>query len=303
VIDHGGGDRSAAKAAKTVWWYVVILAVLTLFLAFGSWSYQGLIYILAEWQFERFGRYFPTLTIILLVTLAAILLAIGRMVWSRVSAKRQGTPIADDRSKDAQALIRLSLARRFFLSFASFAAIAGLGTFIHYLQLPGPTKEVTTIDLASGAPARLKEGSVVVRGIEPIGPIARASEDIFFSRSSTYLVPVGQTKLENGTSVANLFVQITGTERRSVPAEVRGVLRRNALPSEVAVMYRAAEVPVSLESSVVFLDARTASTPSLNVLMTLIVLTLVGLLFGLLARHRERKFADYLRSKPDQPFE
>lgn len=315
MTEPANGNSPPVPAMPKVRWYVLILAALAIFLAVGTWSYEGLIYWLAEWQFDKFGRYFPSFTIVLLLALAAILLIIARMIWRRVQRKREGQLADDeqtsadqtgadqtgaDQARDARALGQMGFARRFFSVFTALAFTAGLGTFIHYLQLPRPTKAVTTINLASSAPSQLNEGSVVIRGIQAIGPIARTSEDITFDRSSVYLVPVGQTRLENGSAAANLFVQVLGSARRDVPTEVSGVLRRNALPSEVAVMYRAAGFPVMSDSSVVFLDAQASRKPSLNVLITCFALALIGALFALVARRRERNFAKHLEKERER---
>ena len=294
MMEPAAAGQLNSRVTPVVWWYVVVLATIGVFLAVGAWSYQGLIYGLAEWQFERFGRYFPTLTIALLLSVAAVLLVVGRIVWGRMYDKSDKQPVEPELAREARALDRLTITRRFFRAFAVLAAVAGAGTFVHLLQFPGPTKAVTTIDLSSGAPVRLKEGSVIVRGIQLIGPIARTSEDITFSRSSILIAPVGQTRLENGSVAANLFVQVTDTDRRKLPTEVRGVLRRNALPSEVAVMYRAANVPVISESSVVFLDSAAAREPTLNVLITFMALAIGGTALALLARRREREFVKQL---------
>jgi len=300
MTEPDNGNSLTVPAIPKVRWYVLTLAALATFLAVETWSYDGLIYWLAEWQFDRFGRYFPSFTIVLLLALAAILLIIARMIRLRLQGKREEQPVDDDRTREGKALGQLGFARRFFSVFTALALTAGLSTLIHYLQLPGPTKAVATINLASSAPSQLKEGSVVIRGIQAIGPIARTSEDITFDRSSVYLVPVGQTRLENGSAAANLFVQVLGNDRRDVPLEVRGVLRRNALPSEVAVMYRAAGFPVMSDSSIVFLDADASRKPSLNVLITFAVLALVGGLFALAARRRERRFAERLEKEHER---
>lgn len=277
--------------------FVSVLAILGALLAFGAWTYQGLIYWLAEWQFEHFSLYFPTLTIIVLLTLVALLWAFIGAIRRRLRRKRDPNSGEEEQMPELRTLARLGFSRRFFRTFALIAAVGALGTFIHYLQLPSATKEVTVVDLASTSPSNLREGSVDVRGIVPIGPIAWSSEDIILWRSSIYLAPVGQTTLENGTGAANLFVQVNSPERRRVPSQMKGVLRRNALPSEVAVMYRAAEFPVMSNSAIVFVDADTGAIPTLHVLLTFVLLAIVGGLFFLFARRRQRKFAKELAEK------
>lgn len=288
-------DGPQAAVGRTVRWMMALLLFIAVVLAVQTITYDGLIFRLAEWQFSFFDRYFPPLTIALLVGIAAIIWLVLRRTRAKAEARRRSAAnsdvIAAEAAQPAIELAKITRAHRVVGVITLVLAAATVGTGIHYLQLPGPTRQVTTIDLTGRTPTLLREGSVRVTGIRPLGPVARFSNDILLSRQNIFLLPVGRTRLEDGSEAANLFVQVNGSDRARLPGTMSGLLRTSALPHEVAVMYRNADFPVAANSAVVFASENIANHGTLMTLLQLAVLTLIGGVFTLFTRRRQQRIA------------
>jgi hypothetical protein len=269
---------------------MAILLFAVVVLTFQALNYDGLMFRLGEWQFGWFARYFPPLTIAGFLGLIVLLWALLRWVRRKVAGRKLG---ASERQAMLSGLsieqFRAKRTYRIVAVVTLVLAAATAGTAIHYLQLPGPTRVIGQINLASRAPTLLREGSVRVSNIRPLGPVASHASDLIFARQTIYLLPVGRTRMADGSEAANLFVQVTSPEQSRLPAQMTGLLRTSALPHEVATMYRNADYPVATDSAVVFLNERTANRPTELFLMQMAGLTLIGVLFTLFARRRRRR--------------
>lgn len=284
------GDR---RGGRNLRWLMALLLFAGVVLTVQAVSYDGVMRWLGEWQFALFGRFFPPLTIALILAALALLWSALRRLRRRMRQGRNEPPppltVEERRVREIAKMTRAYRA----IAFITIVAAGGfVGTGIHYLQLPGPTPSVALVDLRSGAPAALREGSVRITGIRPLGPIARFRNDVLWRRQTIFFLPVGRTRLEDGSEAANLFVQVRGHDRRNLPGEVRGLLRTDALPPEIATMYRAAGTPVARESAVVYANERFANHATLATLIQLAVVTLIGALFALLMRRRRRRMED-----------
>ena len=272
------GERHAPTRRRRFWLWVVAIVAVFAFLFYESVNYIGLMHGFAEWQFERFDRYFPVLSVIAILVLLYLIWEALRYVL------RRGW------RKDPENLLhrRRIAARRSAALFLQCVAAVGLiltiGTFIQWTQQPPTRGPATPIALASGRSAVLAPGPVSVSGMRAIGPIARYSEDFLFLRRTRFLAPIGR-----GTGPGapyNLFAEVRGMDpERDVPETIDGVLRADAMMPEIRILYRDADFAVAENSAVIFATPASANRPFVVLLVELVSLTIMALLF---ARHFSR---------------
>lgn len=278
AVNSGNNDRQWSTRR----WLLISSAIVFLFLFIQAATYTGVVEWLAEWQFARFGRYFPTLTLaLLLLSFIGLWILIDRL---RRRARNQRI-LVDPLVRDMR---RLSSAANFLYIVAGLSALMGLGVLASYFQQPTMDGPPTIVDLSRGA-ATLEPGATRLTGVTAIGPVSRHTEDLLFWRATQYFVPVGQTRLENGETVFNLFVEVDGPQTRRVSRQMSGLLRFNALPAEIAQMYTNTRLPTARRSAVLFRSAESADRSTRVLLGEFLVFTLIAALFGLAMRRRERR--------------
>jgi hypothetical protein len=265
-----GGTRDRRRL---FWlWLVAIVAVFA-FLFYQSVNYIGFMYRLAEWQFEKFDRYFPVLSIILI-------LLILYLIWEglRYILLRGWRKLPEDALHSRRIASRRS-AGRFLCCTAAIGSILMVGTFIQWMQQPPTRGLATQIALASGRSAGMVAGPVTVSGVRAIGPIARYSEDFLFLRRTRYLAPIGRDP--GSDNAYNLFAEANGMDPgQDVPETINGVLRFDALMPEIRTLYRTAEFPVAPKSAVIFATPGSANRPFIVLLVELFAISALALLFG-----------------------
>jgi hypothetical protein len=263
------------------WLSAVAILVVFAFMFYQSVNYVGLMYRFAEWQFARFDRYFPVLSII-------GLLLILYLIWEtlRYILRRGWRKLPDDTVNLRRIAARYSGAR--FLYFvAGIAVLLMAGTAVQWFQQPRSDGAPARIALASGASAALPAGPVEVAGVRAIGPIARYSEDFLFLRRTRYLAPIGRGGAT--TAAFNLFAEVRGMDpERDVPETITGILRTDAMMPEIRMLYIEANFPVAPESAIIFANPTSANRPFVVLLAELAVFALLAGLFG---RHLRRTAA------------
>ncbi len=259
-------------------WLLLIVAAAVAILFIQAVSYSGLMRSLAEWQFVRFGRYFPVFTIILFAGLVALIWSL--LVLVRRRARKETPPVT---------LSRLAFRWRsagMFLGIASgVLAIVAIGVFIHYLRAPRDSASIRIANLSQAQGASFTPGPTRLEGIRALGPVGLYTEDVLFSSRTYYFVPVGR----DANGAFNLFVEIDDPQAQRFPESTTGLLRSDALPSEFAQMYRINRMAVAPESAVLFRDAQSADRPILVLLGEVALFAVSAALFAFLCRRRARK--------------
>lgn len=277
TTDRTNGGESL-KPRRRLWLWAAAITAIFAFLFYQSVNYVGLMYRLAEWQFEHFDRYFPVLSIIAILVILYLLWEAARYILRRGWRKP---------ASDTQHLRRIAArhsAARFLRCVAAVAVILFAGTLVQWLQQPSSSGPATPIALASGQRATLTPGPVSVSGLHAIGPIARYSEDFLFVRRTRFLAPVGRST-SPGTPF-NLFVEVRGMDpARDVPPTMRGVLRFDAMMPEIRTLYRDADFPVAEQSAIIFANPSSANRPYFVLLAELLLFAILAWIF---ARHFAR---------------
>lgn len=264
-------------------------------------SYTDLVGRLGEWQFARFGRYFPALTVLLPIVLGLILWSAAAKILRMIAERRGGNRVIGKRR-----ILLVDAARLLFI-LAAVAGLLTLAVFAHYLQLPDNRGKLQLISLKTDSAGDLREGPVKLIDAPGIGPVSRYADGLIFTQRTSFFVPVGSavTEREIGSDSTaarpfNLFVEIEppsddisddALTRLALvkSAEHRGLLRAAALPSEIAAMYRGAGYPVETRSSVLFLSQASANFRVLLYMCETLAFGLIALLFALILNRAKRR--------------
>lgn len=264
-------------------------------------TYTDLIGRLGEWQFARFGRYFPALTVLLPIVLGLIIWTAAAKILRMIAGRRHGTRVVGKRR------ILLVDATRLLFILAAVAGLLTLAVFTHYVQLPDSRGKLQLVSLKTLSAKGLVEGPVKLVDAPGIGPVSRYADGVIFTQRTSFFLPVGSAatahEIRSGSKAArpfNLFVEIDPpagdisndalNRLASVKsAEHRGLLRAGALPSEIVAMYRGAGYPVETRSSVLFLSQGSANFRVLLYMCETLAFGLIALLFGLILNRAKRR--------------
>ncbi|UYY57041.1 hypothetical protein [Sphingomonas sp. S2-65] len=247
------------------------LAVVAAFFAWQTAEYQGLVARFAEWQFSRFGGFYPLASLLLLVFL------FGAPVLYTLSARahRQngniGTPF--------------SQARALFRFLAWVALTMGLAASVALLL-------AVTASMGSGAPVTLDLASA--RGVIPDNGPATLKGTVLLDRVATMGAdtPLGGWEVRFVPVVGGrggpirFFVQTREPLGKATAASVTGSLQRNGLRGDLIPLFTNAGYRVSTPHYVLYTDARAMRVPYL---WTALQYGLVALVFGLAAWFQHRR--------------
>jgi len=256
----------------------------------GALHYQGLVSRMAEWQFSRLGFYLPTATVLSFVALFILISGIVRAVHRQRTAARGTAPWPLE-------LIRLQTGTIALAALTGLCAVMALLGIIHWVQLPsdgeGPTVSLAAVD-------RLVEGPVTVTGLRPVGPIARYREGVVRIGPVQFLAPVSRRRIAGTNSYAyDMFVEVEDISRLpQIPSSQTGVLRRVALPHEIAAMYRGIGQPVSSDAVVLYQSAWTGARATRFFIVQTLILGALSLLFTVLVRRAFRRRLTEFRTPP-----
>jgi len=245
--------RRALRIGGLSLWAVIV----TLIMLWQTVSYRGVVAVLAEWQFNMIGRYYPAVTYLIIVTL---LILPGLLLFRR--------PQIDDRP-DRLARAALRSGRRFlkFLSYvaAALAAVA-LASLVAMWWLPAMDGPLQVIDLSAPSPSSPREGPTVLKGAIAYDRTAAFDENLFIvARNSRFapMLPPG-----SATPDYQFFVELPAAATpilKQAQSSMKGNLRRGSLPGEVIRLYRYAGGRVEVPYYVLMADAEAVRWPYLQV--------------------------------------
>lgn len=269
------------------------------FLLGQSLSFTDFVGGLGDWQFARFGRYFPALTILLL-TLVVLLICLICVRFGRYLRQRSGVLMADD----SQRTILLADASRLLFTLAALAGLATLTVFGHYLQLPDNSGKQQVISLQTNSVSAWREGPAKLIDAPGIGPIARYAEGLIFTQRTSFFMPVARAKTAGSAAGIegpyNLFVEINSPPGRSDEVslerlarvetnEHHGHLRKGGLRPEIVQMYRAAGHPVESRSTVLYRSTASANFGTLVFMVELLGFGIIAVIFAFALRRAEQR--------------
>jgi len=212
----------------------VIVAVLLLWQTL---SYRGVIALAAEWQFDAFGRYYPSLTYVLLVVLLS---------WPILWLLR-ARPGAEADALPGRGFIRALLALAAGCGAAALVVLAALWS------LPGIDGSPRRVVVGTPSAALPAPGATLLVGDIVADRIAGFSEDVLVARHSVRFAPLVAPGANGGA--VRFFVEITGAEALATARRegaIQGVLRRGGLPGELERLFRYAGIDIANPYYVLF---------------------------------------------------
>jgi hypothetical protein len=282
--------RRRLKIGGLSLWAVIV----TLIMLWQTVSYQGVIAVLAEWQFNIIGRYYPAITYLILVTL---LMLPGLLLFKRREV--------DDRP-DRMARAAVRSGHRFFQFLAVVGgalATAALVTLLAMWWLPALSGPLQVIDLSEPVASEPHEGPTVLKGSIAYDRTAAFDENLFVvARNSRFapMLPPG-----NATPDYQYFVELPPAatpELKPARTSMTGNLRRGSLPGEIVRLYRYAGARVETPYYVLLADTAAVRWPYLQVAIQTAVASLLFLLAGVwqwLRLRRMRRNADAITVDPE----
>lgn len=262
IFPHESGRVRAWRVAA-VWAVVVLVALL-----WQARGYAGIVAIMAEWQFRRWGAYYPVVTVLISCAVLSVPLILALIVARRVRQRRERALPVD--------AIPLALAgsdrvRRFLFVLAGVFGAAAL-----YCVL-------SAFMLGSGAQAGTARAAADLRAV------ARFGESALLVRRDLYFAPVRGAR---GQSVRQ-FVEVVPTGHAVQPFAIPevGSVQRKALPGEIVALYRSVGIKVADDHVVRFRSVDPLRWRRLAYGAQFALASGVLMLAGWLERRRKRRIA------------
>lgn len=283
--------RRRFRIGKTVG-FAVWMAVVTLFLLWQATSYRGVMSLVGEWQFNAFGRQYPTFNYVLLVFLLCVP---GYLLFLRRRESGQTGRPQTDTIRSAHALLKV------IVGVLAGLGVVTIGVLIMLLMLPRASGDEQQIDLSRPAIAVPREGPTRITGVILYDRTAGFDEDLVLTRRTFRFAPMigaGQDPQD-----LRFFVQFPPAfdERtRAGTSTMTGVLRRNGLPGEIDRLFRYAGFRVEEPHYVLFAEPAAMRWPYLMAMVQFAIAALLVLLLALFQRRRVQRF-DKSVHRPAQP--
>jgi uncharacterized membrane protein len=216
------------------------LAIVALFFIWQSAMYAGLVARFAEWQFARFGGYYPLASLLLLIVVLGV--PVLYVLSQRAQRER----------KAATALDQGQLFVKFLATLAALAAITAVALLGYAF----------TLSLSSGTPIRIDaqsadftlhdNGPATITGTALFDRVAIMDADTPFSGWAVRFAPM-TGKGEKGTKL-RYFVQTSGPALAPATKEFTGTLRRNALRGDIVRLFEDVGYEVASPHYVLYTD-------------------------------------------------
>ncbi len=279
--------------------------------------YKGLISRLAEWQFNRFGTYFPVLTIAIPIAIIVGLVLLVLWLLARANRRSQandadGAAIAVPlEERRAAALRSARLGMRAFSALAIASGIGALATIASIIGLPAMAGTQQAISVGALPFAVPREGPAKLSGTLEWQRMARFDQGVVLANKTIYVVPVvgapgprasvryfaqvyrSEFEVPNNrphdSIPENRRVWESGRVDPKVTTPISGTLRAGGLPDELVYLYRKAGLNVHPDHYVLFRDGGSMRWPYVLYTAGFILMGLASLLVALFHRRQTRR--------------
>lgn len=278
-------QKRTATIVSALW-----LAMLAGMFVWQATQYQGVVGLLAEWQYRVLDHYYPGITIAglgLFFSLPLILMLL--ILWRRW--RRKNEEVGDPVAHMLNASTRL---RRWCNALSVFAAAAAALVLVLAYFLPKEGMPVHLIDVRAAQSPKIPEGSATVIGPVDMDALVRFDDTALLFHRRLYFAPI-RYRVNGEALPARFFVQVE--ERADLPRHfvplVSGVLAQSALPGDVAQLYRNIRYPVSERPYLLYKDGATLRWRyymlASQIALVALLLKLAGWREGLRGRRIERR--------------
>jgi len=262
--------------------------------------YTGIVGVLGEWQFGQLYRYFPVVTmmlIILLLTLPVwlVLVLIQRRRVARAARGQNDAillPVAQEHS--------ITAARRFewffwIVALAALPVAAEAGWQLW--SLPPATGAERTIVVADVSPNGY-QGPARLVGAVDLERIALLRDRLLFAERVIYVAPVLPPGGEGPARYFTTVRPVNAKATRFAPIG-SGVLLSDGVPHELLSLYRGLGVTTAEQAALLLPDAAAMQWRYWMAIIQALVVAVVAAVFGLLARRSRRRLVATLEEAAD----
>lgn len=277
-IEPGRRQRNRRRTAQALWTWAIIVA---LFFLWQAVTYRGLAAMAAEWQFDRLGRYYPVLTLLLLAAMfgsPVLYLLRSRARPEPQAADQAGPTPTPAMSNEAEA----KSARFLKLLYGAATALLACAVAIvlaMVVMLPGTGGPPATITVGSAGALQPAAGPVTLIGHVAYDRTAAFEENFLAFRRDFRFAPMmpalpegvmpaqpeGATPPQPNGEAVRYFVELTPDgPAPSAASRHQGMLVRDALPGELLLLYQYAGFDIARPHYVLFASATSMRWPYLE---------------------------------------
>jgi hypothetical protein len=279
-------DRPLLSRVMGLW----ILMVLLYFL-WEAFRYRGLYATLAEWQFDQFGQFAPTLTF----ALPVLLFASPALLLLRDRHQRDDPRYAERTPAEAA---RLSALRFRQLLFVIASALLTAGVVVAVMALTRTAEQRSNRIVTPGSPGanEADNGAATLRGTILYDRTAAFAQNLLVTKRGVRFAPIVAPGLAGDVREIAYFVELEPRDTARIDpvpsiTQRTGTLVRNDLPGAIVRLYRYAGLRVVRPYHVLYVSTRTMRAPYFVVAAQLALAGLIVLLAGLLQTiHFRRTF-------------
>lgn len=243
----------------------LIALVITLGLFWQLVTYRGVIAVLAEWQFNTLGEYYPFLTYVLLTLTTFSPL----VIWAMVRARRHdGNRARSEAESQPNGRSHSLVPVRLLGAGAAVALLSALCALLIAIIAPTRDRAPATIDVSDIGLIPIGEGPIAITGRTLYERTAGFDENILFFRHSGRFAPMIAPGKIVGEAPLRLFIELPADQRETDPPAIAtrvGLLRKGGLPGEVIRLYRYAGFDLGDPYYVLFSSRRSLQWPMLQV--------------------------------------
>ena len=280
----GQGKRRHRSAVVRTGLFLGWVAVIGLFLLWQAAHYIGIMSAMGEWEFNAFGRYYPSFNFMLAITLLSLPATLVFVPLHRRYRRHRDAQVSPATVARSSLLFSQAL-----LGFGGGLVVVALGVLVAMLFLPsatGPLQRVAVSRLGVDLP---REGLTQLTGTMLYPRTAAFDQDLILIRRSSRFTPITGAGEDD---TLQFFVDVSNADLRnttSVAAAPVGILKQGALPGEILRLFRYAGYHVEEPYFVLYKDSEAMRWPYWLMGGELLIAAVLVLAIGLWHRRRAQR--------------
>lgn len=251
-------------------------------------EYIGLVERLGEWQFAKVDRYWPTLTLALIVLLAVIVASLVMLLRHRYRMRRGASTVTP-----IELYQRVLVGETRLLRIASMLMMIGaVGALFCIFSVFTVDDTVVVRDVDVRATATPPEGPVRLIGRVDTAHIAILSRNVLFARQDLVLAPIA---VSSGGVRYLVELERVPTRREQYSVPRTGLLQRFPAARELALLYYSVGITLDDHPYVLLRSADTLRWTWKASAAQSIVFALVAGCFAVVFRRRRKRLIERLQ--------
>lgn len=299
-MQHDDIERRTRRRRRVRSLLAIWAVFVSVFLLWQTLTYRGLMALAAEWQFNTFGRYYPSLTYILLAAIIA-----SPVLWLLRGRRRRADDQDGDYTMTEAAQVAAKLPGRNFiraiLGVAGGCVVACLVVLIAMASLPSDVGQVQRIAIGSPASIEPRTGPTELVGSVLRSRTAGLNQELLVARRTIRFAPMLSPGGGNREAL-HFFVEIGADENAATlqsDGTREGVLRRHGLPGELVRLFQYAGYEVADPYYVLFASRSALQWPYRVAAIQLAIVGLICLIAAGGLHVRRERLRRHLRERDE----